>query len=111
MICKTTHLMPMYLIYLFDPLPNIEPPFLDDSIIWMLLMKLGKNGDSSRERSTTFLNGNNSITRRACFPSKYGLQLFTEGTNLITSFLEDIRIDGRVEERAINRFCGLVAEG
>ncbi|KAI0263891.1 hypothetical protein BGY98DRAFT_1164823 [Russula aff. rugulosa BPL654] len=92
-VCTPTmYLMPMYSIYLFNTFPNIESPFLDDSVVRVLLMKLGKNINGSRECSTTFLNGNDSITHRACFPSKDGLHLFTECANLITSFLEGVRI-------------------
>jgi hypothetical protein len=88
--------MPVYLIYPFNPFPDIEPPFLDDSIIWMLIVKSGKNVDSGRESSTAFFDGDNSIARRASFPSENGLHLFTECANLIAGFLKDVRIDGKV---------------
>jgi len=111
MIYEATYLTPIYFVYLLDALPNIETPFLDDSIIWMLLVKSGKNINSSRESSTTFLDGDNPITRSASFPSEYSLQLLVECTDLITSFLEEVRINGEVKEIAINRFGRFVAEG
>jgi hypothetical protein len=52
----------MYSIYLFDTFPNIEPPFLDDSVVQMLLTKSEKNINSSRECSTTFIS-----KRSICF--------------------------------------------
>ena len=101
----------MYLIDLFNPLPNIESSFLNDSIIWMLLVKSGKNINSSREKSTAFLDRDNSITHRTSFPSENGPKLFTECANLIASFFKDVGINGKVKECTVYRFCSLVREG
>ena len=77
-----------------DPLPNIETPFFNDNIICMLLVK----SNSSRERSTAFLDRDDSIPRRTSFPSENGLKLFTECAHLIASFFKDVGIDGKKKE-------------
>jgi hypothetical protein len=66
-------------------------------------MKLGKNINGSRECLTTFLDGNDSITRS--LEHVFHKMAFAGCTNIITSFLEDvrnqalIRIYGKVKER------------